>query len=416
MARSSRKPNRLNSPNPAVVPTEVTLGASDANVNEEALAKAPEQNPNPKDLSSGHPLPVAPRVSKTTPQPIVTALDRIAETPSAEINKTGETVIRLEEEISSSKRNARHPVFQEKPTEERPDPATLGEGDDWGVEKNQSLRVIIWLGLGMVGMVILGFMLLPMINRNETLHETKSAPTEINGPDTAEKDAAAVNFFVNRQADAERIFHIYSTAGLWQDLQPWVRESMETPQTVSKKWQPLGLPQDWKSPTKPQWSVVQVGHEIWGSLIGTFPDYGNYSAYFIEADGHLMLDWKATSGYSSATFSQLAKNTGDSSEIRGYIVASQFYSASWPESEYQSFQLLDPEKTTLIWCYARRASSECSTISQLLKKDPVAGDPIGDQKITLQLERGPNETAPNQWQIARLLSLDWITPSRGAKP
>jgi hypothetical protein len=140
------------------------------------------------------------------------------------------------------------------------------------------------------------------------------------------------------------------------------------------------------------------------------PDGSKFAAYFTNDDNRLLLDWKATSSFSTASFEQLSNNQGDASEIRGQISAADFYSATWPEAEYQCYRLVSPDEKTAIWCYARRGSAAANHSTALFQGGEIVQDAQTSRSITLQLERGPSEAQPNQWLIGKVLQIDAVTP------
>jgi hypothetical protein len=122
------------------------------------------------------------------------------------------------------------------------------------------------------------------------------------------------------------------------------------------------------------------------------------------------MDWKATTGYGTATFGELAQGAGDGSEIRGTISPDSFHTAAWPESDYQSYQLLAPSGRTSLWCYAKRTDAVGIELGGYFASGEVLIESPDKKKVTVRLARGPDDSLPNQWLIEEMLHIDWINP------
>ena len=122
-----------------------------------------------------------------------------------------------------------------------------------------------------------------------------------------------------------------------------------------------------------------------------------------------MLDWKATTVFGTASLSQLSEGAGDGSEIRGSLSKADFYNATWPEEDYQSYRLTTPNEEASVWCYSRRGETAKHSISSLFNSGEITGEAQTIRKATLSLARGPAEALPNQWLIEEMLHVDWGT-------
>jgi hypothetical protein len=160
----------------------------------------------------------------------------------------------------------------------------------------------------------------------------------------------------------------------------------------------------------PVWTVEEVGGRSCGLLEGTFPDHSAFLAYFINDNGRLLLDWKATGAFGTATFAELEKNEGDGSEIRGEISSAEYYGSVWREAAYQSYRFISSDHETGIWVYARRGGDAEAALSPLLGKGEIIQDAPNAQKVTLCLERGPVGSLSNQWLVREMLHKGWVAP------
>ena len=181
-------------------------------------------------------------------------------------------------------------------------------------------------------------------------------------------------------------------------------------ETLRRHWHPLKLPSSWTPDADSSWNVQELAGRPYGVLEGFLPDHQKFAAYFTWQGGRLLLDWKATVGFGTASFEQLAEGKGDAAEIRGEISAAEYYSAAWPEADYRSYRLTSPDRETSIWCYVRRGEAAEGAIAPLFNQGEIIGESNSSRKITLRLVRGSPESLPNQWLIGEMLHLDWATP------
>lgn len=106
---------------------------------------------------------------------------------------------------------------------------------------------------------------------------------------------------------------------------------------------------------------------------------------------------------------QLSEGAGDGSEIRGSLSKAEFYSATWPEEDYQSYRLATPNEEASIWCYSRRGETVKKSISSLFNSGEITGEAQSVQKVTLSLVGGPAKALPNHWLIEEMLHINWGT-------
>jgi hypothetical protein len=215
---------------------------------------------------------------------------------------------------------------------------------------------------------------------------------------------------LTKQPEAIQVFQAYGQASDAEGVVPLIRDGEVLQETLRKHWQPLNLPKQWAPAVSSAWHVLDAGGSPFALMQGDFPDKTRYSAYFVKQGGRLLLDWKATTAFGSATFEELEKGTGDSSEVRGMISPAEFYNATWPERIFRSYRLVSPDGLSAIWCYVQRGSVAESRIFPLFKRGEILEETQEARKITLQLERGPADAAPNQWLIGQMLHLEWINP------
>jgi len=231
----------------------------------------------------------------------------------------------------------------------------------------------------------------------------------------SEEDKAALgswNALVIRQQEAEQVFRAFASATAVEDILPLVRDWRGVESLVRTNRRPARVSKAWVPPSNTLWSVMDNDGCFFGLLEGFLPDYSAFGAYVVMADKQLFLDWKATTAYGTATFDDLERQQGDPAEIRARIIMSGFFTATFPEAEYQSYQLLSPDNSRTIWGYARRGTAADAALATILQLDGIPETTVvPPQKVTVRLDHGPAGALPNQWLIGEILHKDWITPA-----
>jgi hypothetical protein len=325
-----------------------------------------------------------------------------------EVQEINAGVIRLEQEVPAPPKVARQVTFHERPVAEKDGSRQHGEGKEWGVSRLHGHRWLIGSGVAVLVIVVGSMLLLPSINA-----PNKPREQQVHSPLlTEEKDERleAINRLLERQPEAIQLFRAYSQAAHPDEIIPLIRNGAAIREILLKEWKPLNLSKQWAPSIESQWAVLDREGSAGGLLSGDLPDGKPFSAYVTQVDGRLLLDWKATTAYCSASFADLEKGTGDPSEIRGELSPTTYYSTSFPEAEYQSYRLVSPNGTDVIWCYVRRGSPEDSKVGSHFQSGAILKETPSPRKITLRLERGPEGALPNQWAVAEMLHIDWATP------
>ncbi|RYD20472.1 MAG: hypothetical protein EOP88_14945 [Verrucomicrobiaceae bacterium] len=331
-----------------------------------------------------------------------------ADTPSRlVVQEINGGVIRLEQEVPPPPKVERQFTFHPRPAAEKDAARQQGESKEWGIGRLHGHHWVVGGGLAVVVIVIGSMLLLPAINAPNKPREQASQPLL-----KEEKDARLeiINRLLEKQPEAIQLFRSYSQAAHVDEIVPLVRDGAAMRELLKKDWKPLNLSKQWAPSIESKWSVFDRDGRPGGLLEGSLPDGSPFSAYVTEEKGRLLLDWKATNAYCSATYSDLEKGTGDSSEIRGELSTATYYGASLPEEEYRSFRMVSPDQVSLIWCYARRGTPAEAEVAKEFQSGEILKENPAPRKITLRLKLGPEGTLPNQWVIAEMLHIDWVTP------
>ncbi|MES2922760.1 MAG: hypothetical protein V4819_14495 [Verrucomicrobiota bacterium] len=331
-----------------------------------------------------------------------------AESPQRlEVQEINGAVVRLEQTAPAPPKVLRQLTFHERPPREAVDKRSPDESLQWGLARRRPTHWILGAGVAVAMIVVLALMVLPAIN-------APNAPRPV--PDAAPfveekfENIEAMNLLLVKQSEAIRIFRGYVAATRAEEVVPMLRDGTTLQETLQSNWQPLKISKEWEPASDSTWAVVDIPGQPCGLLQGTFPDQSKFSAFFTSDGARLQLDWKATAGFGTATFMQLANGQGDTREIRGEISCADYYSGIFPEADYQSYRLISPDGESYIWCYARRGEPADDSIAQLLQRAETGGELKSSSRITLRLESGPSGALPNQWLIGEMLHIDWVTP------
>ncbi len=327
-----------------------------------------------------------------------------------EVQEIGSSVVRLDQSEPPPTKVERLFTFHERQVREKPGKNQAGEGRDWGAVRRHPVLWIVGMGVAVIVLVVSTLLLLPLIN-------STNAPTKdpVEWALRAEEEEKvegmeALNRLLSQQPEALQIFRAYGQASMIEDVVPLIKDGKQLEKTLRRHWQPLHLPSSWAPDPESIWNIQELAGRPYGVLEGFLPDNERYSAYFTWQGGRLLMDWKATVAFGTATFGQLAEGKGDGSEIRGEISAADYYSALWPEGEYRSYRLTSPDRESSIWCYVRIGDAAEAGIAPLFNHGEILGESQSSRKITLRLVRGSPESLPNQWLIGEMLHIDWATP------
>ena len=330
--------------------------------------------------------------------------------PRLEVQEINGSVVRLSPEIEAPPKVERLFTFHEKPVDSQPGniPNKLGVNVKRLHRRKPSW--IIGMGLTVTVLVISSLMLLPAINApNAPREDSQRRVLSVVNEEKVE-GMELLNNLLEKQPEALQIFRWYAQASGIDEVIPLVKDGRMLEETLRKHWKPLGLPNSWTPATDSSWSVMDLDGQPCALMEGNLPGRSKFTAYFTEQSGRLVLDWKATVAFGTASFTQLEEGGGDGGEIRGEIEPANFFTSHWPEAEYGSYLLVSPDKKHSIWCFARRGEAAEHFIAKIFNKGDILVESQNSRKVTLRLVRGPDGTPPNQWLVGEMLHIDWATP------
>ena len=344
-----------------------------------------------------------------------------ASTYQLEVQEIDGNVVRLDPEVPTALRVPRQPVVQERPAENDVRREPQGEGREWGLSRKQSIHWILGAGLGIASVVIVALMLLPVINASNAARPNQSQTSFVMEKEEDNAGSGLWNALIVRQQDAEQVFRAFASAPVVEDILPLVKDSESVGSLIRAHHRPALVAKAWVPPANTRWNVIDNDGHPFGLLEGFLPDDSTFGAYVVLSGRLLLLDWKATTAYGTATFDELEGHQGNPAEIRARIVLADFFTATFPEAEYQCYQLLSPDNRKAVWCYARRGEAANAALASILQTDGILDNtPVPPQKVTVRLDPGPAGSLPNQWLIREVLHKDWITsptpPTSPASP
>ncbi len=375
-----------------------------------AILPPKRPKPRPKNDAPESRIDCGLRIDPTPdPQSTDPAADEPAPEPDFEVQEINGSVLRLDHQNAvegPEKVKAAELPFQPRPAKLKDRNATDRE---WGNSKQFGLRWILGISLGVASLIIGGVMALPVINQSNA---TRPPDTHLEVDQVVLSDEdRRMEQIITRQFEAEQLFRSFATANLVDDFLPAIRNAPQLDPIIRANHHPTGLSKDWTPGKDTTWTVNHRDQLVYGTLSGKLPDYSPFRAYVVQdLNGTLLLDWKATTAYSTASFDELAKNLGDASEIRGLIHPEAFYTLAYPESAFQCYQLDSFDGMQSIWVYTEKDGETDRQIHKLFKSGGIL--PLNSQpkRITLSLKSGPADSLPNQWLIDQLLHPEWIQP------
>lgn len=327
-----------------------------------------------------------------------------------EVQEISGDVIRLDPEIEPLPKIERQFTFHERPPQENSKKKLKRLGINVKRIHRNSPRWILVMGLMVMVMVVSSLMMLPAINAPNAPREDSGRVVLSVVDEKKIKGMDNLTALLELQPEALRIFRSYAQAAGIDEITPLLRNGQDLQDVLRARWKPLGLPKSWAPGADSSWDVLDLGDRAFGLLKGDLPDGSQFSAYFTRQEGRLLLDWKPTVGFGTASFTDLSRGVGDGREIRGELSRVQYYNATYPETDYRGYSLTSPDRETTIWCYTRRGEAADAALGALFNRSEIIGESKSNQKATLRLTRGPEGSMPNQWVIQELLHIDWATP------
>ena len=327
-----------------------------------------------------------------------------------EVREIDGRVLRLAPAVPTVPRAVRQLVCQEVPVGNSLTPLPRDVSNDWGRTGRLPVRWLLGTSLGVAAVVIGAMMVLPLINQSNAAHPWPGDDGLVVEPVEDLTGMEPVQAMLARQAEATRIFKTVLSATTVAEVLPWVCEATAVEPLIRAHHRSLAVPKGWPDLSTILWSVLDNNGHPYGLMEGNLPDFSKFTAYWVIAGNRLRLDWKATTGYGTATFEELAHQRGTPAEIRGKILPGRYFTAVYPEAEFQCYQLSAPDDSQAIWCYVRRDDPVDVVLGELCLDGEILDHASTQQKITVRLKQGLVGSKPNQWLLAAVLHKEWISP------
>ncbi|QTN31822.1 hypothetical protein HZ994_05595 [Akkermansiaceae bacterium] len=299
-----------------------------------------------------------------------------------------------------------------QPTMQKRRRFSRGERADWGEKSGgSSLKWMLLTGLGVVAIVVLAVVLSQLPdgkgNRSQDQSLYSQMTPDKTKPADESDDLRNLEILTNSQEEAKSIFAIYASAENPEDFIPYAYAAERNSELIKKEWKPLGMKAGWTADDS-VWTVFDKENRRYGILEGTLADFTRFSAFFRQEAGVLKMDWKASTGYSSAGFASLKKGEGDGSETRAWVSMADFYTFAFPEEKYRCYRLMSKDGHVNLWGYVPIGGGLDEEFLNLFQPSQITGEVQADAQVILRLGPGPVESLPDQWLIDGLLAKSWL--------
>lgn len=277
------------------------------------------------------------------------------------------------------------------------------EEKDWGAPTAFDPKWTTFITLAILGMIIACLALMQL-----------SGPATQEGSDITGKEQrkemleAELHRLTSREQEARKMYADFASARVVEEILPMIRNSKELGDLIRRIGHDSTVGSDWRPPADADWRAGLFGNRLFAVLSGDMPDFSNFSAYFVLEGDLLLLDWKATTAYSSTSFDELVQGKGDGSEIRGYLKPAEFYYGDFTKDQYHCYQLESPDRREVVWCYVKRSSELAIELGRYFLKGEIIEESTDELPMTLKLSRMEGRSMPNQWLLDGLLYKNWI--------
>ena len=286
-----------------------------------------------------------------------------------------------------------------------------GERHDWGSNPKGSTRWMLYTALGVICMITL--IMIPSYfagKKSDIELKNKGLGQVARAKEKSEpiKDSGVLVGLMNGHREAIQIYGRYAQAKSENDFLKSIYLSERNAPLVKDGWKSIGAKSGWMPSDKASWQSHRDGEILYAELRGVSHNFSKFLAFFRYENADLKLDWKATTGYGTASFDELKIGEGDGSEIRGWIAPSDFFTQQLPDNKYHSYIFRSTSKDASVWVYAEIGSQVDQNILALFSTSLITGEYQTEAGVLLNLERGSQEILPCQWMIKNLKASNWL--------
>ncbi len=286
-----------------------------------------------------------------------------------------------------------------------------GERNDWGVVQKDSSRWMLYTALGVILLIVMAVSI-SYLNRDKSIKNVDEKESNRSARNNIKKESNVDQELLGRLTSSDKeaiqIYGKYAQAKSLDDFTGSIYLSKSNAQFAAKAWEPIGAGSDWEPSDTSAWKTHQNGSQLFAELKGVNHNFSKFIAVFRYENTELKMDWKATTGYGSASFTELKSGTGDGSEIRGWIEPSSFFTQELSEERYHSFVIRSPNMIDSVWGYSEIGSDADKDLMKLFSTSSITGERITEAKVILKLVSGGRGMLPQQWMIKGLIAENWL--------
>lgn len=219
---------------------------------------------------------------------------------------------------------------------------------------------------------------------------------------------AEVDQLLKSSDEAMKHFADFASLNVSEDVLYFIRKQDGVETLVREHGAPNLAPKGWKPDQRSNWNVRTTATKPYALLSGALPNGEPYFAYFIIENGQLVMDWKATTAYSSASLEQLVAGEGDGSEIRGWLMPDTYFNGVYKEGKYHCYRWSPSGNEGVVWCYTLAGTPIANEMVQRFHGGGIVRNRNAPVRVTIRIKKADEQAMPNQWLIDEFLGDDWL--------
>lgn len=195
-----------------------------------------------------------------------------------------------------------------------------------------------------------------------------------------------------------------------KEILPLIRQQEGIDALLEKYWKPWpALPQ--QNTDNFLYSYEESGGRGYFCIEGIRQDDVPFTLFYVMQEDHLVMDWVASMGIGEARLSTLAENpTQNPLMMRVTISPSPYYLEDYPEADYESYKITQPNDEAIVWGYVERGSDAHTKINEILQTGGTLLESLNEARVTIKMKRPPNSLVKNRFFITEMLHKDWVMP------
>lgn len=212
--------------------------------------------------------------------------------------------------------------------------------------------------------------------------------------------------------EGREVFLRYARAESAAEALECIRDRERLQATFEQEWKPWGGGRTWELKRTAVVGLATIDSSNYLLISDVRPgSEETFAACVIRKGGQMLVDWEASVGYCNPAFPKIVRGEGTTALARVTVELAHFYTALYPEADFQSFILANraSESDDVVWAYAPRDKPACQQLISDITKRKAMGKAQAE-RYTLQLRKGVAEAQKNQWLIDEVLYRDWVKP------